>query len=163
MAKRVGFGQAVNAPSFSGRHGSQKVPYSLPRVLEIPIPSGVNGSSSEVETSYNLNAGEVVLDAWIKVTTAPSAGTTKTLDVGLKDVDADGFLDGVSVATVGTKKGTLVSSGQTQGALLRVDESGSGGLVPEKHVVAATKKVTCTAGSNDVAGLAGTIYLLIAG
>ncbi len=163
MTAQVGFGQAVNAPNFSGRHGSQQVPFSVTRLLEIPIPSGVNGSTDEKETDYSLNAGEIVLGVWVKVTTAPSAGTTKTLDVGLKDVDADGFLDGVSVSAVGTKKGTLVSSGQTLGALSRVDESGSGGLVPEPHIVAATKKVTCTAGSNDIAGLAGSILVLVAG
>jgi hypothetical protein len=105
----------------------------------------------------------VVLGVWVEVTTAEATGTTKLLDVGTLSTDsgdADGFLDGVSCATAGMVKGTLLSSGQTVGALLRVDESGGGVLVPEPSVACGGKTVTYTASAANWAEFRGKICIL---
>ena len=59
------------------------------------------------------------------------------IDVGTAGTsnDPDGFLDGVSTATIGVVKGTLADGAATLGALLKVDESG-GDMVPECNVTA---------------------------
>ena len=65
-----------------------------------------------------------------------------------------------TVAAVGTIKGTLVNTGQTLGALMFVDEDGSGTVVPEPHVLNGTaKSVTITAGSADWAEFVGNLYI----
>lgn len=125
---------------------------------------GSTPTGSEQDTGLDLPAKGIVLPyVLVDVTTAEATGGTKTLDVGLLSSesggDADGFLDGVSVATTGLKKGTLLSSGQTLGALLRVDESGAGVLVSEPHLIGAAKSITFTAGSNDFAEFRGVLYV----
>ena len=120
-------------------------------------------TGAEQDTTFNLPAKSVVLGVWVDVTTAEATGATKTLDVGLLSSesggDADGFLDGVSVAATGVVKGTLLNTGQTLGALLYVDEDGSATVVPEPHVTGDAVSVTYTAGSNDFAEFRGDIYI----
>ena len=131
------------------------------RVKRLDIVATPTGA--EQDTGWDLPAKSLVLDVWIDVTTAEATGTTKTLDVGLLSSesggDADGFLDGVSVAATGVKKGTLLNTGQTLGALSRVDEDGAGGLSPEPHITATAKSVTYTAGSGNFAEFRGAIYV----
>jgi hypothetical protein len=118
------------------------------RCLRIPL-TDISGTS-EIDTGVDLPARSVVLNVFLDVTAAEATATTKTIDVGLKSSesggDADGFLDGLSTAATGVKKGTLASAGQTLGALLRVDESGAGVLVPEPHMTATAVSVTYTLG-----------------
>ena len=90
---------------------------------------------------------------------AEVTGTTKTLDAG-RTSDPDGYLDGVDVSSVGVKKGTLVSTGQTLGALLSVDEGGTGQLVPEEDVGGGGETVTFTAGSGDFVELRADLYVV---
>jgi hypothetical protein len=71
-------------------------------------------------------------------------------------VDADGFLDGVATTPTGLKKGTLVSTGQTLGLLLQVNEDGAGAMVPEPRIGGGT--VTVTAGSAQTE-FAGKLYV----
>lgn len=106
--------------------------------------------NSEVGTGFTLPAKCIVKSVTISVNTKEDTATTKTIDVGTDSTasgDADGFLDGVSVAAAGLVKGTLASTGQTLGALFRADESGSGALVPEINVSSGGKEVTVTAGN----------------
>jgi hypothetical protein len=134
----------------------------LVKVRKISITATPDGT--EQDTAWDLPAKSVVLGVWVDVTTAEATGTTKTLDVGLKSGesggDADGFLDGVSVASQGVVKGTLASGGQTLGAFLRVDEGGTGELVPEPAVTPTAVSVTYTAGANDFAEFRGDIYIV---
>jgi hypothetical protein len=131
------------------------------------FPIVLAASTAEQDSGYDLPDDGIVLDVFLNVKTPEATGATKTLDVGLKSGesggDTDGFLDGVSVAAAGMKKGTLASAGQTKGALLRVDESGSGDLVPEAHILNGTaKSVVYAFGSNDFAELDAEIVVLVA-
>lgn len=131
------------------------------------FPIALVDSTAEQDTGFDLPDDGIVLDVFLNVKTPEATGATKTVDVGLKSGEAggdtDGFLDGVSVAAGGIKKGTLASGGQTKGALLRADESGSGGLVPEPHVLNGTaKSVVYALGSNDFAELDAEIIVLVA-
>lgn len=70
----------------------------------------------------------------------------------------------MSVASTGIKPLTLISSGQTRGALLRADESGAGVLVPVPFSLASVtaKSVSRTLGSNDWVEFVGNLILLYA-
>lgn len=151
----------------SKRQGDLVSAYMLGWVQVKKITISSTPTGSEQDTGWDLPTKAVVLDVFVEVTTVEATGTTKTLDVGILSSetggDADGFLDGVSVAsTTGVKKGTLVSTGQTKGALLRADESGGGVLVPEFHVAGSItgKSISYTAGSNDFAEFRGHIWVL---
>lgn len=110
-------------------------------------------------TGLTLPARAVVLGVFVDVRVAEATGTTKTIDVG-RDSDPNGYLAAVSVASVGVKKGTLDSAGQTLGALLTADEDGAGALVPEPDVAGGGETVNFTAGSNDWAEFRGDIYVV---
>lgn len=126
-----------------------------------PINSRVG---TEVTTNVTFKAGDVILGCYVWVTTAEATATTKTIDVGLNgtgaDDDPNGLLAAVSTAATGMIKGTLDSGGQTLGALLHVDESGGGVLVPEGHVVTSSSPLTYTLGeaATEVAGDIVVIY-----
>lgn len=132
------------------------------------VPFTAPADGSETDTGYDLPADGIVVDCYMIVDTAEAIGTTKTVDVGLlsseTNGDADGFLDGVSVAAAGFVSGSLASGGQTRGALIRVDESGAGVLVPEPLNLASVtaRSVSVTAGSADFAELAARIVFVIA-
>lgn len=135
---------------------------AIRKIKRLPITATPTGA--EQSTAWQLPTKGFVLDAWVDVKTAEATGGTKTLDLGLLSSeaggDADGFLAAVSVAATGLKKGTLLNTGQTLGALLCVDESGGGVLVPEKHVLNGTARtVTYTAKSADWAEFRGDLYV----
>lgn len=129
--------------------------------VKIALTAPADGS--ETDTGTDLPSDAIVTDVLLNVTTPESTGTTKTIDVGLlsgeSNGDADGFLDGVSVASAGWVKGTLASGGQTLGALLRTDESGSSAFVPEPHIIDTAVSVSYTAGSADFAELEADLYV----
>lgn len=134
----------------------------LPKVARVRLPS-VLGSAAETDSGITLPAKAIVLECFLDVITAEATGGTKTLDVGTDSTDsgdADGYLDGVSVASTGLVKGTLDSGGQTLGTLLHVDESGGGVLTREADIASGGKKITITAGSNDFAELVADLYVI---
>jgi hypothetical protein len=170
----LGHGNKVGVPRMfsSDRHEiksaftvSASASYGARRYIrKVAIPSNVNGATTERSTGYTLPTKCAVNNVWIDVTTAPTAGSTKTLDIGTDSSasgDADGFLDGVSVATTGIKQGTLASGAVTVGALGRIDIDGSSHFAREPAVssTACGKLVTASAGSNNIADLAGNIFL----
>ena len=123
-------------------------------------------TGSEQDIGLDLPAQSIVLAAFVIVATAEATGTTKTLDVGLLSSesggDADGFLDGLSVAATGLIFPTLASGAQTLGALLSVDEGGTGELVPEAHSTdsVTAKSISVTAGSADFAELIAEVVVV---
>jgi hypothetical protein len=126
------------------------------------IPIAVVAATSENDTGYDLPAKSIVKNVWVDVTTAPTAGTTKLIDVGTDGSgsnDPNGWLAGVSIATLGLHKGTLLSTGQTLGALLSVNEDGSGALVPEPDIASGGESITYTYSAADIAGQAGNIVV----
>ncbi|MBU1711425.1 MAG: hypothetical protein KKE17_15610 [Proteobacteria bacterium] len=138
-------------------------PDAVVKTHKISIATVPDGS--EEDSGFDLPVKGVVLDVFVDVTTAEVTGTTKLLDVGLDSGeaggDANGFLTGIDCASLGLQKGTLLNSGQTLGALLAVDEGGTGELVPEPHVLNGTAvSVTYTASAADWAEFVGDIYVV---
>ena len=133
---------------------------AISKVQKIRITAPADGD--ETSTGTTLPDKAVVKNVFVDVITAEATGVTKTIDVGTDSTDggdADGFLAGISVAGTGLVKGTLVNSGQTLGALLRVDEGGGGELVPEIDIASGGKEITFTAGSADFDELVADIYI----
>ena len=133
---------------------------AISKVQKIRITAPSDGN--ETSTGTTLPAKAVVKNVFVNVVTAEVTGTTKTIDVGTDSGDggdADGFLAGISVAGTGLVKGTLLNTGQTLGALLRVDEGGTGELVQEIDIASGGKEITFTAGSNDFEQLVADIYI----
>lgn len=122
---------------------------AVSKIKKINMKAAAFEDNSEVETGFVLPAKAVVKNVFVVVNTKEDTATTKTIDVGTDGAgsnDPDGFLEGVSVAATGFVKGTLLNTGQTLGALLRVDEDGAGTLVPEIDVASGGEKVTVTPG-----------------
>ncbi len=98
------------------------------QMKKIAISSNMTGS--EQDTAWDLPARCIVINVMIDVTTAEVTQATKTIDVGLLSSesggDADGFLDGVSVASLGLKQGVHTTGAVTKGALLRETITDSG-------------------------------------
>ena len=141
-------------------------------VVKIPVTAteAANTTATEKDTGFDLKAGWTVLDAWIVVNTAD---TDETVDVGTNSNvsgvgDADGFIDGASLATTGlvypdaTVTGGAYSA-TTRGALL-ADYSvaaGTPGLFHKKPYTVATDIDLTFTTSNGTDTAAFDIYLLI--
>lgn len=146
-------------------------------------------AGTETDTGWDLPADAVVLDVFLKVTTAEATGTTKTINVGLlaseSGGDADGFIDGLSVATTGYKRGVFVKTSgsnnlsgyigaaatHTRGALLTeilgagLDAAagdGDGFAVKGQHLAGAVtaKSVSVTAGDTDWVEFEGSLFIV---
>ena len=122
-------------------------------------PLTIVAATTAQDTTIVIPAGSIIKNVWIDVATQEATGATKTVDIGVKGGDEDGFLDGVSVAAAGTIKGTLLNTGQTLGAHLSVDESGAGVLVPEPYVCAAETTLCYTLGSDNFAELVANVIV----
>ena len=146
-------------------------------VVKIPVTAteAANTTATEKDTGFDLKAGWTVLDAWIVVNTAD---TGETVDVGTNSKDsgdADGFIDGASLATTGlvypdatvTAGGTeTYYSATTRGALLADYIAGSNeatdfGLFHKKPYTVATDIDLTFTTSNGTDTAAFDIYLLI--
>jgi len=138
---------------------------AVTKTLRVPITAAPDGT--EQDSGVDLPLKSVVLGYYVDVTAAEVTGATKTMDIGLLSTevggDADGFGVGIDCSAVGIQKPTLLNTGQTLGALLAVDESGGGVLVPEGHVCNGTAvSVSYTAGSvGDWVEFRGDIYFVL--
>ena len=104
------------------------------------------------------------MDVFLDVTTLEATGATKTIDIGTLSTDsgdADGFLDGASVAAAGIIRGSLTNAAVTRGVLLTDDEDGAGAWVPMPCVAPGSLSVTYTFGANDFAELVATINIVL--
>ena len=142
-------------------------------VVKIPVTAteAANTTATEKDTGFDLKAGWTVLDAWIVVNTADAG---ETVDVGTDSNDtgdADGLIDGASLATTGLvyPDATVTAgyySATTRGALLADYIAGSNtatdfGLFHKKpYTVAADIDLTFTT-SDGTDTAAFDIYLLI--
>ena len=146
-------------------------------VVKIPVTAteAANTTATEKDTGFDLKAGWTVLDAWIVVNTADA---DETVDVGTDSHDsgdADGFIDGASLATTGlvypdatVTAGTTETyySATTRGALLADYIVGSNtatdfGLFHKKPYTVATDIDLTFTTSNGTDTAAFDIYLLI--
>lgn len=151
---------------------------TLVKVKKLSISSTPTGS--EQDTTWDLPAKSIVIDAFVDVTTKETTGATKTLDIGLLSTEAggdvDGFADGISVANVGIMRAnvkqtvgtneTYLTEPQEIGSLLKsyavgTDTNGDTGfLIQRPHITSASKSVVYKAGSSDWAEFRGAIYII---
>lgn len=140
-------------------------------VVKIPVTAteAANTTATEKDTGFDLKAGWTVLDAWIVVNTVDADATVDVgTDSNVSGGDADGFIDGASLATAGLvyPDATVTAgaySATTRGALLADYTAGSGtsGLFHKKpYTVSADIGLTFTT-SNGTDTAAFDIYLLI--
>lgn len=127
------------------------------QVYVIPWDIADTTAATETDTGFNLPTDAYVLGVGpgVKVDVVDAG---ESIDVGLlaseSGGDANGFLAVALVSVAGFVKGTLLNSGQTIGALLRIDES-AGDLVPEGHRgdgTAESISYTLTAGTDTAVG-----------
>lgn len=127
--------------------------------MVIPFAQGDFTAAVETQSGFTEPANALFLPNPALRITAIDA--TETIDVG-SDADPNGFLALASIAVLGLVKGTLVSTGQTLGALLSADESGAGVLVPEGYLSTEDEiTYTTTAGSDTGEGYIYLPYVLI--
>ena len=146
-------------------------------VVKIPVTAteAANTTATEKDTGFDLKAGWTVLDAWIVVNTVDAGAT---VDVGTDsndNGDADGLIDGASLATTGLvyPDATVTAgaaetyySANTRGALLVDYTAGSNtatdfGLFHKKPYTVATDIDLTFTTSNGTDTAAFDIYLLI--
>lgn len=134
------------------------------RMKRLIVPIGFADGTTENITDKVFPTSAIVKSVFVYVEIAEVAGGTKTLNAGTDSTsagDADGFLVGVSVASTGLVKGTLVDGGVTLGALLFV-ESGTGADVanaPESDITSGGKAVSWTPASADWAEFKGFLII----
>ena len=119
----------------------------------------IDRAAGETDTGFDFRAGDVIMTAWVDTQTLEATQATKTVDVGLLSSesggDADGILDGVSVAAAGVTVGkTTITTGSntkfaattTRGALLEDFQAGTdvdkdeGMAYRKEHVCDGTAK-----------------------
>jgi hypothetical protein len=133
----------------------------LHTVVAIPFSyADVTADATETDTGMDLPLYAAVLPTpLVRVLTADA---TETIEVGLLSTetagDADGFIDAVSVDTVGLFKATGANAGNTMGALFEVQDSANAGdIVEEPHAItganARSVSYTLTAGSDTAEGI----------
>ena len=147
-------------------------------VVKIPVTAteAANTTATEKDTGFDLKAGWTVLDAWIVVNTAD---TGETVDVGTNSNDsggdADGLIDGASLATTGlVYPDAVVTAGATEtyysattrGALLAdyivgTDADQDYGLFHKKPYTVSTDIDLTFKTSSGTDTAAFDIYLLI--
>lgn len=126
----------------------------LSTTLVIPFNIADTTAAAETSTGFVL-PGAVQPNVAVDVV---AIDATEDIDVGTLSTDsgdADGFIDSASVAVLGYIKATLLTSGDTMGALLSVQDSANAGDdAPEQDVSMIGKQVTYTlsAGTDTAAG-----------
>jgi len=84
------------------------------KIRRIHIEAADCGSGSETSLGVAMGATDYVLGAALRVTTAETTGSTKTIEIGTDSADsgdADGFIDGASVAATGAVAHTCALKG----------------------------------------------------
>ena len=117
------------------------------QVAVIPFSIDDTNAATETDTGFDFPLYSAVMpNPMVRVLTADA---TETIDVGLLSSetsgDADGFADGVSVATAGLAKATISNAGNTMGALFEVQDSANAGdLTHEVHVITGANATSIT-------------------
>lgn len=131
------------------------------QTLMVPFNIVDTTATTETDTGFDFTQG-MVIDPQGCCVNVLAIDATETIEVGLLSSesggDADGFLDVLSVGTLGVIAPTLAATAETLGALLRVAATADAGtgLVPRQHVINSTAvslTYTLTAGSDTAAGI----------
>jgi len=134
------------------------------QMLVVPFSIADTAANTETDTGFDFTTGMQIRPYPTIYVSALDAGMT--IDAGLLSSegggDADGFIDGVSLANLGTVDPTFATA-VTQGALLRVTATGAGAVIPESYVIGATAKsltYTLSASTDTGAGFLQIPYVL---
>lgn len=138
--------------------------HGLRREQMYVIPFSIADTAAAAETQTGIViplTGLIQPNPFVRITVADAA---QTIDVGTLSSDAgdaDGFIDGVLLTTLGLAKPTLATAGKTLGVLLQVQDSANAGdSAPEQNISMAGKQITYTLNAaTDTAK--GFIYLPI--
>jgi len=120
----------------------------------IPITTGVTGEQTGL---WTIPDPSIILDVFIKVTTAD---TSETIDIGTDGAgsnDPDGFVDGLSLNALGVLRPTLLAGAVTLGVLLKTDINGTL-FVREPAIIAGVAALTYTP-SGTPSTAVGEIYV----
>lgn len=151
-------GLADIAVDVTNRNQVAKIPYSITDTT----------ATTETDTGFDLPYNSVV-QPWPGVLPL-AVDATEDIDVGILSSetagDADGFIDGVSVATAVYSKATLLTSGDTMGALLSVQDSANAGDdAPEPYPIVSANgrsvSYTLSAGTDTATGFILLPYTLM--
>lgn len=128
-------------------------------ITTLVIPFNIADTTATTETSTGFviptGAGVVPMPVSVDVATADSGITIDVGTLSTDSGDADGYIDGISVASATTVKATLTNGSVTLGALLKVQDSANAGdAVPEAGFTMGGKTVTYTlsSGADTAAG-----------
>lgn len=138
----------------AARYGAMVVPFSIEDTA----------ANTETSTGFIVPENAAVLPTPLVLVDTLEAA--RTIDVGTDSTDsgdADGFIDGVSLAAAGLVKASNANAAQTMGALLFVQDSANAGdRAPEANVSMGGKEVTYTLAASTAAakGFAILPYLL---
>lgn len=115
----------------------------------------------ETDTGFDLNLTMALLPWPIVQVTTIDAGDTITVGTdGTGGNTAAGIIDGVSLATAGCVKATLLASGDTMGAYLSVlDSANAGDDAPEPYIDSAAENITITQTGTTGEGYVHLMYL----
>lgn len=149
------YGQAPTGHPFIRKNvfpsGDSSLQIVKSHVSELVIPFSINDTAANTETSTGFvhPTGAAVLPTQlVDVLTADSGIVIDIGTLSSDSGDADGYVDGVSVASTGTVKATLTNGAVTLGALLKVQDSANAGdAVPETNVSMGGKTITYTLAS----------------
>lgn len=134
------------------------------QAMVIPFAIADTTATTETSTGFVIPAKAMMLPRpLVDVLTVDS---TEDIDVGTlasDSGDADGFIDSVILTTAGIVKATLLTSADTMGALLSVQDSANAGDdAPEGDVSMVGKTITYTlsSGTDTAAGFIHLPYYL---
>jgi len=141
-----------------------------PKVVRIALSAA--SDTNENDTGWDLPSNAVVLDVYLRITTAEATASTKTIDIGTDGSgsnDPDGFADALSTATLGlVRPGVTVTAGgtetyysaNTRGVLLSTFLAGADSAADTGHY---TELPDTTSGGESVTWTAGEAQTEFAG
>ncbi len=143
--------------------GSQRI------IAMTDIPSPPDGSQED--TTLIVPEGSIIEKVWIKVSTKEDTGGTKTMDIGIKSGDDDGFCAGLDCSAAGVVLPEVALDGggafwdtTTYGVFLAnfiqgTDSDDRGLFNLKDYLTVADTTITIKAGSNDWAEFLGLLYV----
>lgn len=137
----------------------------LDHTMVIPFDIDDTAANTETNTGFTVPDGLMLPHPMVDVKDADSGITIAVGTLSTDSGDADGYIAGVSVASAALVKASIANSGDTMGALLKVQDSANAGdEVPEGNVSMIGKAITYTlaSGADTASGYIHLPYRLAA-
>ncbi|MER8967713.1 hypothetical protein NKJ93_02375 [Mesorhizobium sp. M0028] len=133
--------------------------------MVIPWAAADITAATETATGFTVPSGLMLPTPFVNVTALDAAATIDVGTLSTDTGDADGYIDGLSVAAAALVKASVIATADTMGALFKVlDSANAGDDAPEGNVSMAGKSITVTtsAGADTGKGFIHLPYLLAA-